>query len=253
MDRDRHTDENTPDENEEKTDRRSFLKQAGMIGGGALAAMAGLAASAGAQQDIRLGPEGRMRTIDPGRFPILQRSQGASAEQFAEVFAKLKGNRDEIVMSREVAEAMADMSPTDRVGAVAILELRQRFKGAPNLGENLIVLFSLLGAGMSNIEGIDPRGMGNGCGDGCGNGCGTGCMSPVAAGFICGNGCGNNCMGAEAAGLMCGGGCAATGLREIGFDREGAALEGVRLKGLDMQATAAAMQNAERAFRQVFG
>ena len=108
MDREERRDDDMTDEpNEEKTDRRSFLRQAGMIGGGALAAMAGLAASAGAQQDIRLGPEGRMRTIDPTRLPTL-RSRGASTEQFAEVFAKLKANRDEIVMSREVAEAMAD-------------------------------------------------------------------------------------------------------------------------------------------------
>jgi hypothetical protein len=123
------------------------------------------------------------------------------------------------------------------------------------VGQNLVVMFNTIGAGIEELEGsgIDPRALGNGCGDGCGSGCGTGCMSPVAGGFGCGNGCGNNCNGVEAAGLMCGGGCGATGLEQLSFDRGRKYLEGVQMKSLDMQTMAAAMRNADRAYNEVFG
>jgi hypothetical protein len=57
-------------------------------------------------------------------------------------------------------------------------------------------------------------------------------------------------MGAENAGLMCGGGCGATGLKQLSFDREGVALEGVKFKGLNIGAVAAAMRNADRAYNE---
>ncbi|MFO8081650.1 MAG: hypothetical protein R6V07_15285 [Armatimonadota bacterium] len=241
------------DEPEEKTDRRSFLKQAGMIGGGALAAMAGFAAAADAQFDIRTGPQGRMGEL---RLPAIQARNVADVEKYRELFSMAR----EIPPERwgedpKLSEAMAEMSPDSRVAGISILQMRQRFKGSPNVGENLVVLFSTLGAGIEALRdsGIDPRAMGNGCGDGCGTGCGTGCMSAAAGGFGCGNGCGNNCNGAEAAGLMCGNGCQATGLEQLSFDREGAALKGVRMKSLNMKTMGAAMQNADRAYNEVFG
>lgn len=237
-------DETTP-EREEKTDRRKFLKQAGMIGGGALAAMAGFSVAAEAQRDIRVRP----RDL---QLPQL-RTRVASTEQFAEAFGRLKEAGAAERANRRWAEAMADLSAADRFAGVSILEMRQRFPRSPNVGENLIVLFHLLGLGTANADGVDPRAFGNGCGDGCGNGCGTGCMSAVAGGFGCGNGCGAGCNDSEASGLMCGNGCGATGLDQLSFDREGVALDGVRMTGLDMGAAAAAMLNADRAYNEVFG
>lgn len=239
----------TIDESEGKTDRRNFLKQAGMIGGGALAAMAGFTIAADAQIETRPIPR---RTTQGLQLPQL-RTRGASAEQFAEVFKRLREAGATERADRRWAEAMGNLSPTDRIAGVSILELRQRFPGSPNLGENLIVLFHLLGAGMANVEGVDPRAFGNGCGDGCGNGCGSGCMSAVAGGFGCGNGCGAGCNNPEASGFFCGGGCGATGLEQLTFDREGAALDGIRMRSFDMRTAAAAMQNADRAYNEVFG
>ncbi|MGI5817794.1 MAG: hypothetical protein ACOX9R_06820 [Armatimonadota bacterium] len=253
MGRERRDDEKL-DENaemfdeEETTDRRSFLKQAGMIGGGALVAMAGLAASAGAQQDIRLGPEGRMRTIDPRQLSAVQ-LKVASQEQYAQAFARLREMGATQQADRRWAEAMAGMSPGDRVGGVAVLELRQRFRNVPNLGENLVVLFSLLAAGKEQLKDVGEQAAGLGCGSGCGGNC----LAPVAGGLGCGSGCGGNCAGADAGGVFCGGGCQMAGLRQVTFDREGTALEGVQLRGLDLKSMAAAMQNADRAFSQVFG
>jgi hypothetical protein len=256
--------EEAANSNDDKTDRRDFLKQAGMIGGGALAAIAGLASAADAQQDIRIRPQGRMGNIQlPERqLPAIQMENVASVEEFSRVFAEMKSayppetspELDEAALG-QMAEMMAEMSASSRAGGVSILQMRHRFKDSPNVGHNLVVLFSTIGAGMEQFEdgGIDPRAMGNGCGSGCGTGCGTGCMSAVASGFICGDGCGQGCNGAESAGLMCGGGCEATGLKQLSFDREGMALEGVRMKGLNMKSTAAAMRNADRAYSQVFG
>lgn len=269
MSEDTRNDEAT-DESEEKTDRRNFLKQAGMIGGGALAAMAGFAAAAEAQRDIRTGPQGRMGDFQLQReLPAVQARNVADVEKYRELFKMAQ----EIPPERwakdpKLTEAMAEMAPDSRVAGISILQMRQRFKGSPNVGENLIVLFSTLGAGIEalrergvaagpgggpHLEGIDPRAMGSGCGDGCGSGCGTGCMSAVAGGFGCGSGCGGNCNGAEAAGLMCGNGCQSTGLEQLSFDREGVALKGVRMKSLNMSTMAAAMQNADRAYNEVFG
>ncbi len=279
MGRDTHEEEAT-DETHDQTDRREFLKQAGMVGGGALATLAGLASAADAQGDIRTLPESRMKPRIPENF--IKAPDVASVEEFKKAFARIKEYTDTQGPAPSWAETMANMSPPDRVGGVAILEMRQRFKESPNVGRNLVVLFSTLAAGMESVMPgdrvstgagagggphatgtgsresrggfiADVRALGNGCGTGCGNGCGTGCMSAVASGFICGDGCGQGCNGAEAAGLMCGGGCDATGLKQVSFDREGIALKDVRLKGLDMRATSAAMRNADRAYSEVFG
>lgn len=250
----RREDENQ--KSEEKTDRRGFLKQAGMVGGGALAAMAGFAAAADAQIDIRTGPQGRMGNFQLRELPAVQARNVADIEKYREIFKMAQEIPPErLAEDPKLSEAMAEMSPDSRVAGISILQMRQRFKSSPNVGENLVVLFSTLGAGIEALRerGIDPRAMGSGCGDGCGSGCGSGCMSAVAAGLGCGNGCGNNCNGAEAAGLMCGNGCASTGLEQLSFDREGAALKGVRMKSLNMSTMAAAMQNADRAYNEVFG
>lgn len=250
------------EDSEEKTDRRDFLKQAGMIGGGALAALAGLASIADAQ-DIRTRPRIQMQGVDVQKLPAVQARNVADVEKYRELFRMAQ----EIPPERwaedpKLSEAMAEMSPDSRVAGISILQMRQRFKGSPNVGENLVVLFSTLGAGIEAMReqgvtapgaGGGPHAMGSGCGDGCGTGCGTGCMSAVAGGFGCGNGCGANCNGAEAAGLMCGNGCQSTGLEQLSFDREGAALKGVRMKSLNMSTMAAAMHNADRAFNEVFG
>jgi hypothetical protein len=257
MGEDRRKDE-AAEETDETTDRRNFLKQAGMIGGGALAAIAGLASAADAQYDIRTGPQGRMGNIElPGPMPPIKARNVPTMERYknffevAKEFVQPEGLKD---VQPKVIEAMADMSPSGKVAGITILQMRQRFKESPNVGQNLVVMFNTIGAGIEELEGsgIDPRALGNGCGDGCGSGCGTGCMSPVAGGFGCGNGCGNNCNGVEAAGLMCGGGCGATGLEQLSFDRGRNYLEGVQMKSLDMQTMAAAMRNADRAYNEVF-
>jgi hypothetical protein len=257
-------DEDTVDESEDQTDRRDFLKQAGMIGGGALAALAGLASAADAQQDIRTRPRANLG-LGPGGAPIsgpftIEPGQVASVSEFENLFAEMNAAyppETSPEMAEEagakMTEMMADMSPPSKVAAVAIWQMRRRFKGSPNVGQNLVVLFSTLAAGMEQeFPGLvyGPRALGSGCGDGCGSGCGSGCMSAVAGGFGCGNGCGNNCNGADAAGLMCGGGCEATGLEQLSFDRKGAALEGVKFKGLNIGTMAAAMRNADRAYNE---
>jgi hypothetical protein len=261
MDEDVRKEETTdePDQPEETTDRRSFLKKAGMVGGGALAAIAGLASAADAQYDIRTGPEGRMApTLENILLP--ETGNVAGVEEFRNLFAEMKEAyppETSPELSKEalgwMTDRMSGMSSSDRVAGVAILQMRHRFSESPNVGRNLALLFHLLGTGMQSVmpgDRVNPRAMGSGCGDGCGTGCGSGCMSAVAGGFGCGNGCGNDCMGAENAGLMCGGGCGATGLKQLSFDREGAALEGVKFKGLNIGAVAAAMRNADRAYNE---
>jgi hypothetical protein len=244
--------EETHDDAEETTDRRSFLKKAGLVGGGALAALAGLASGAEAQYDIRTRPRANLG-LGPVDAPIsgpftFKPGQTASVEDFVRAYEKA-GDEAPWVFS----EIMPDRNHEDWVAGAAIYELRQRFPDSPDVGQNLVVLFSTLAAGMEQeFPGLvyGPRALGSGCGDGCGSGCGSGCMSAVAGGFGCGNGCGNNCNGADAAGLMCGGGCEATGLEQLSFDREGAALEGVKFKGLNIGAMAAAMRNADRAYNE---
>lgn len=252
----------TTDETEETTDRRSFLKKAGMVGGGALATIAGLASAADAQHDIRTRPQRRMgHLIGPNRLGI---EDVASVEEFADAFRRIDEYTDTDSPKPTWAEAFANLSDSDAIAAATILEMRMRFyprdeanrQASRDLGRNIVVLFSTLAAGMASMREQDitpdvgggPRSLGNGCGNGCGNNCGNGCLSPVAAGFICGNGCGNNCAHPEAMGLACGGGCQGMGLEQLSIDREGVALEGRRFKGLNMNAFAAAMRNANEAF-----
>lgn len=265
MDEDVRKDETT-DETGETTDRREFLKQAGMIGGGALAAMAGFA-SAAEGQDIRIGPEGRMKPV-PETFeinrPFEVPTKGASVEEFADAFRKIDEYTDIESPKPTWAEAFANLSDPDAIAATTILEMRMRFysrdeansQASRDLGRNLVVLFNTLAAGIGSVmpgDRVSPRALGNGCGNGCGNNCGNACLSPVAAGFICGNGCGNSCAHSEAMGLACGGGCQGMGLEQLTIDREGVALEGRRFTGLDMKAFAAAMHNANEAFNTDLG
>lgn len=242
-------DDEMREESADETDRRAFLRQAGMIGGGALAALAGLAAAADAQ-DIRTFPRTRMG--DRGLLLPAIQEQAASADQFARAFARLREMGATEKPDERWAEAMGEMSPSSRAAGALLLELRQRFKDSRDVGNNLVILFSLLASGMRQLQdqGIDPHALGNSCGNGCGNNCGNACLSPVAAGFICGNGCGGNCSAMTAAGLACGGGCEDAGLRQLTFDREGMVVDEIKM---NMPTVAAAMRNADRAYNEVFG
>jgi hypothetical protein len=261
MDEDVRKDEPTdePDETEETTDRRDFLKQAGMVGGGALAAIAGLASAADAQYDIRTGPRGRMAPTLENILNIPAREDVASVEEFKSAFDRMQEvgivepppNPWTPSNGPQVAEILADFSDPEAIAAVNIVEMRSRFDDNPDgTTANLTILYTVLAEGMEQIRGSgwDPRALGNGCGDGCGNNCGNACLSPVAAGFICGNGCGNDCAGSEAMGLQCGNGCENMGLEQLTIDRMGHVLGERSFKGLNMKAFAAAMRNANRAF-----
>lgn len=257
MDEDVRSDETT-DDTEDTTDRREFLKRAGMIGGGALAAIAGLASAAEAQYDIRRMPQGRMSPTL--RLPQLQLKSpaAASVEQFEEIFREMKEAISPPLsdwwseeQSQQVAEMIGDLNDPSAIAAVNVLQMSGRFKESRgDTTANLTILYTLLAEGMEQVRasGVDPRAMGSGCGQGCGNSCGNACLSPVAAGFICGNGCGSGCAGAEAMGLQCGNGCQQMGLRQLTIDPEGMALKGRNFKGLNMKAFAAAMSNAAQAF-----
>jgi hypothetical protein len=252
----------TTDETEEATDRRRFLKQAGMIGGGALAAIAGLTSAVDAQYDIRVDPQGRMNPRLELPQVQLERSRVASVEEFKEVFVEIRALTPPLSdwwdegQSQQVAEIMSDLNDPSAIAAVNLLQMRGRFKDNPDgTTVNLTILYTLLAEGMEQLSGsgLDPRALGNGCGEGCGNNCGNACLSPVAAGFICGNNCGNNCAGSEAMGLQCGNGCQNMGLRQLTIDPEGMALKDRSFKGLNMKAFAAAMRNANEAFDASFG
>ncbi len=256
MEEDVRTDETT-DEPDETTDRREFLKQAGMVGGGALAAIAGLTSVADAQRDIRTGPQERMKpTVENIPMELPESANVAGVEEYREAYEQIAAYTDTNAPAESWAEVFADQNHADWLAGVIILQLRQRFKEAPNLGNNLARLFGTLGAGMDAIreqgvtpdQGGGPRALGNGCGNGCGTGCGSGCMSAITGGFACGGDCGQGCPGVDAAGIICGGGCPATGLKQTSFDREGVATKGIKFKGLSMKRLSAAMRNADKAF-----
>ena len=261
--------EETTDEPEETTDRRDFLKRAGMIGGGALAAIAGLASAADAQYDIRTGPRGRMAPTLENILNIPAREDVASVKEFRDAFDQMQevGIVEpppipwDKTTGPQVAEILADFSDPEAIAAVNVMEMHARFSVAGFARDerradnpdgttvNLTILYTVLAEGMEQMRGsgVDPRALGNGCGDGCGNNCGNACLSPVAAGFICGNGCGNDCAGSEAMGMQCGNGCENMGLKQLTIDRMGHVLGERSFKGLNMKAFAAAMRNANEA------
>ncbi|MBD3291821.1 MAG: hypothetical protein GF393_02790 [Armatimonadia bacterium] len=232
-----------PCEDEESNGRREFLKQVGLVGGGALAMLAGLAAD-GEAAEILL------------RRPQMMELKVAPIQRHNEVFAKIKpsveGAQLPAVQLRESMTA-AKLQPADRVANVAVLQMEQRFAGMPDVGKHISTLFLLLSAGMEDIKGFNPRAAGNGCG----SGCGYGCMSGVASGFICGNNCMSHGLEDQlqmrAGGFICGNNCAAPGLEALTIDVEGEMLGDVNFQALNMTEVAKSMENAANAYNQVFG
>jgi len=255
---DKDVDRRPEDEtDEEKTNRREFLSRAAMAGGGALAALTGLAAAAEAAETT--GP--MLRTT-----PRLQTGQmvqlllPASVQQHVQAMDMLKEQGGELTRTSadwRPALSEAKLAPADQVAAVAITELSQRFAGLPDVGKQIATLFTILAAGMEDIKGIDPRAAGNGCG----SGCGYGCMAGVTSGFVCGSNCSApedlmtriNEMGLRTGGVFCGNNCSQAGLKDLTIDMEGAALADVNFAGLNMIQVAASMRNAAQAYDQVFG
>lgn len=236
--------EDETQEDEERTDRREFLKHAGMIGGGVLAALAGLAANADAAEVLR-------------QLPQLSQLQVAPIRQHNELFAKIRPEiSDELLLPAvQMREAMASarMQPPDRVAAVAVLQMEQRFQAMPDVGKHIATLFALLAVGMQDVRGFNPRAAGNGCG----SGCGYGCIASAASGFICGNNCSMpeglaTQLETRAGGFICGNNCADAGLQDLTIDMDGQMLGDVNFATLDMAQVAASMDNAAQAYNQVF-
>jgi len=235
--------EDEPQDSEELTDRREFLKQAGLVGGGTLAILAGLASNADAAEVLRLKPQ-------------LMTMQVAAVRQHSELFAKIKPEvSGALLPAGQLRDAMtsAKLQPADRLAAVSILQMQQRFNSTPDVGRNIATLFALLAVGMEDVKGFNPRAAGNTCG----SGCGYGCMSGAASGFICGNGCMapeglENELAMRAGGFICGNSCAGAGLQDLTIDMDGQMLGDVNFAALNMAQVAASMNNAAQAYNQVF-
>jgi len=235
--------EDEPQDAGELTDRREFLKHVGMVGGGVLAALAGLAATTDAAEVLRVEP--RLMTM-----------QMTPVARYNDVFAKIKPNiQNAQLPAVQMREAMmgAKLQPADQVASVAVLQLEERFKAMPDVGRHIATLFALLAVGMPDVKGFNPRAAGNTCG----SGCGYGCIAGAASGFICGNNCSapeglEDKLAMRAGGFICGNNCSQAGLKDLTIDMEGQMLGDVNFAALNMSQVAASMNNAAQAYNQVF-
>lgn len=230
-----------------QANRRWFLRRLSALGGGAVAGLGAASKQAEAQAPRGARTGARPRT---GRA-VRPQGKAATPLQFKGAFQSIKAaGTAGPTANRAWAPALQELSASDRIAAVAAVELSQRNPGCKDIAGKAAALLQIM-----NVDAMRPAGRGGRgvVGPGAvttttefaGGACGGDCSDTTGA--ICGGGC------AGSTGFGCGGSCLHIADTQYSIDKAGNLLSNRDFANMQMADVRAAMTNAAQAYDEVFG
>ena len=214
--------------------RRWFMRKLAALGGGAVAGSVALDKTADGQDRVRSGRLARVRK------KLTIRGKAAQVAQFRTAFQKIKASGKAGARANKAwKKPLEELSWHNKLAAVAVLEISQRNPQCKDLGSKIADVTRDIAISRLTKTGTTPEQV----------------LSPVFG--ASGGGCGGGCD--DATGGICGFDCFQMLPRDnpiyqaLNVDRMGTVLTKSEFTKINLFDGAAALRNAARAYKDVFG